>query len=89
MLEKHQDYYTEQSIISLLPQIPYSGTSASTLEEIADRNLEIIEKKKDKLFTQFPANTQEFKDKYEMGEKDRKEFLFISLIPRKSDGKVD
>jgi hypothetical protein len=91
MLGKYQNYFTEQSLTSLLPQIPYIGTnySSSTMEEIADRNLEIMKLKKDKLFTQLPTNTQQFKDEYEKAEKAKVKFLYISLIPRKSDGKVD
>jgi hypothetical protein len=91
MLGKYQNYFNEQVLTSLLPQISYKGVnfSSSSLEEIADRNLEIIKLKKDKLFTQFPANTQEFKDEYEKAEKAKIKFLYISLIPRKSDGKVD
>jgi hypothetical protein len=91
MLGKYQLYFSESELTSLLPQIPYIGTnySSSNLEEIADRNLEIVKLKKDKLFTQFPTTTQEFKDKYEKVEKDKIKFLYISLIPRKADGKVD
>lgn len=57
---------------------------SSTLEEIGNRNLEIIKIKKSTLFLQFATNVQEFKEGYEKGEK-----VNISLIPRKSDGKVD
>ena len=48
-----------------------------------------LRKKQEKLFSQFPHNTQEFKDRYEKVERDKIKFLYVSLIPRKPDGKVD
>jgi hypothetical protein len=91
MLAKYQLYFSELELNSLLPQIPYirNNYSSSNLEEIADRNLEIMKLKKEKLFAQFPTNTQQFKNEYENKEKAKIKFLYISLAPRKSDGKVD
>ena len=91
MLEKYQTYFTEQDLPSLISQMPYLGDQypSSNLAEMEDRNSEIMKQKKINLFAQFPANNQEFEEDYKRGEKDKIKFLYVSLIPRKSDGKVD
>lgn len=91
MLGKYEDYFSEQDLPSLISQIPYLGTNypSSTVEEIFNRNQEIFKSKKIDLFAQLPTTTQEFEDQYKKTEKAKVKFLFVSLIPRKSDGKVD